>query len=102
MKKYSKFILYFISLVIIFAFSLILLSNFIPLNLYFMGSNTYQKPYQIHEYYLIIDEDTNNTLMYVPIVVNIGDEVLSEENIIYTIVKIEKNKAYARKTPKKL
>ncbi len=34
--------------------------------------------------------------MYVPVVVSIGDELVSDQNKRYKIVKIEENQAYAR------
>lgn len=67
-----------------------------PLNLL----STQQKPEQstqpLHDYYIIIDEATGADLMYVPLVVSIGDEVITEDNKRYTIVKVEQNRAYAR------
>ena len=58
-----------------------------------------QKPEQttpIYDYYIIISEEDNSHLMYVPLTVHIGDEVLSEDNKIYKVVRIEENRAYAR------
>ena len=55
-----------------------------------------QTPQKVYDYYMILDEQDNHTLMYVPLAVNIDDEVLSEENKLYVIVKIEENRAYAR------
>jgi hypothetical protein len=49
-----------------------------------------------YAYYLIIDEATGKHLMYVPVLVHIDDEVLTEDNRIFKIVKIEENRAYAR------
>lgn len=51
---------------------------------------------RVYDYYLIIDEADGHTIMYVPLIAQIGDEVLSEENKLYTIVRIEENRAYAR------
>jgi len=34
--------------------------------------------------------------MYVPLVVSVGDELISEDNRYYRIVRIEENRAYAR------
>ena len=41
---------------------------------------TEQRPPSPYDYYVIIDENTNEPLMHVPLVVNIGDEVVSENN----------------------
>jgi hypothetical protein len=51
---------------------------------------------RVYDYYLIIDEQDGHTIMYVPLIAQIGDEVLSEENKLYTIVRIEENRAYAK------
>ncbi len=55
-----------------------------------------QAPQKVYDYYIIIDEESGNQLMYVPLVVSIGDEVLSEENKLYRVVRVEENQAYAR------
>ncbi len=49
-----------------------------------------------YDYYLIIDEQSGQTLMYIPVVATVGDEVLSENNKLYQIVRVEENRAYAR------
>ena len=80
--------------------SFIMLSFYLPLNIFSIQAKPNKQSQQIHNYYLIVDEQTQETLMYVPIVVNIGDEVLSEKNVKYIIVKIEENIAYGRKLSK--
>lgn len=59
-----------------------------------------QKPEQpspkVYDYYIVVDENTNEVLMYVPIVVEVGDELVSEQNKRYKIVKVEENYGYAR------
>jgi hypothetical protein len=55
-----------------------------------------QAPQKVYDYYIIIDEQTGNHLMAVPLVVGIGDEVLSEDNKLYRVVRVEENQAYAR------
>jgi len=57
-----------------------------------------QKPesQQLYEYYIILDESDGHSLMYVPLIVNVGDEVLTDENKRYKIVGIEENRASAR------
>ncbi len=55
-----------------------------------------QAPKKIYDYYVVVEEDTNEVLMYVPIVINVGDELVSEQNKRYKIVKVEGNQGYAR------
>ncbi|MEG6587024.1 stage II sporulation protein P [Dendrosporobacter sp. 1207_IL3150] len=55
-----------------------------------------QAPQKVYDYYIIIDEQSGAELMYVPLVVSIGDEVLSEDNKLYEVVRVEENQAYAR------
>lgn len=70
--------------------------HLLPLNMLPVQQKPEQTPQKVYDYYLIIDEVNNQTLMYVPLVVSIGDEVITEENKRYQIVKIEENRAYAR------
>jgi hypothetical protein len=50
-----------------------------------------------YEYYIILDEATGATMMYVSVVtVNPGDEMITEENKRYVITRVEENRAYAR------
>jgi len=75
--------------------SLILsLLHLFPLNL--LSIQQKPEPQKIYDYYIILDEVDGHSLMYVPLVVNIGDEILTEENKLYKVVKIEENRAYAR------
>ncbi len=73
-------------------------------------SGPFKKPEQIdplpvkppYEYYIIQDEATGDTLMYVSVVaVNVGDELLIENGKWYMVVRVEKNIAYARQFEKK-
>lgn len=76
--------------ILVFACLYLLPYNILPIQ---------QKPEQTpkaYDYYIIVDEETDQSLMYVPVVVNIGDEVLSEDNKRYRVVKVVENKAYAR------
>ena len=50
----------------------------------------------LYEHYLIFDEADGRMLMEVPITVYVGDELLTEENQIYKVVRVEENRAYAR------
>ncbi len=68
----------------------------LPLNILSIQQKPEQAPQKVHDYYLIIDENSGETLMYVPLVVSIGDEVITEANKRYRIVRVEENRAYAR------
>jgi hypothetical protein len=67
-----------------------------PLSMLTPQQKPEQPPQKTYDYYLIIDNDTNKTLMYVPLVVSVGDEVITEENKRYQVIRIEENRAYAR------
>jgi len=69
---------------------------FNPLHLFPVEQKPEPPPLTKYDYYIIVDESSGSHLMYVPLVVNIGDEVLSEENKRYKVVKIEQNRAFAR------
>lgn len=83
----------------VLALFFIVLSSFSPAVTHYLFP-VQQKPekssQQVYDYYLIIDEADGHTIMYVPLIAHIGDEVLSEENKLYIIVRIEENRAYAR------
>lgn len=49
-----------------------------------------------YDYYIIMDERDQHILMYVPVTVTVGDELITEENQRYVVVKVEENRAYAR------
>jgi hypothetical protein len=70
--------------------------HLLPLNILSVQQKPEQAPQKVYDYYIIIDEQDGKTLMYVPLVVSVGDELISEENKYYKIVKIEDNRAYAR------
>lgn len=70
--------------------------HLVPLNIFSIQQKPAPEPQKVYDYYLILDEADNRSLMYVPLVVNIGDEILTEENKLYKVVKIEENRAYAR------
>lgn len=73
-----------------------LLLNMLPLNLLPIQQKPEQAPQKVYEHYVILEEETDRMLMYVPLVVSIGDELITEENKRYEIVRIEENRAYAR------
>ncbi|MBP2628302.1 MAG: hypothetical protein H6Q68_3013 [Firmicutes bacterium] len=84
--------------VIIILFSMFALSalHIIPLNIFSIQQKPEPQPQKIYDYYIILDEIDGHSLMYVPLVVNVGDEVLTEENKLYKVVRIEENRAFAR------
>ena len=51
---------------------------------------------QVYPYYFIYEEKSGHHLMTVSIVVSTGDELISEDNKLYRIVRMDENKAYAR------
>lgn len=71
-------------------------AHLLPLNFLSVQQKPEQAPQKVYEYYLIIDEATGSTLMHVPLVVSPGDEVITEENKRYTVVRVEENRAFAR------
>ena len=77
----------------IFAFSAL---HILPLNIFSIQQKPDPQSQKIYDYYIIVDEIDGHSLMYVPLVVSIGDEVLTEENKRYKVVRIEENRAFAR------
>ncbi|CQR71569.1 hypothetical protein SOV_03590 [Sporomusa ovata DSM 2662] len=69
---------------------------YIPLTMFSVQPKPEQTPQKIYDYYIIVEEDTKEILMYVPVVVNVGDELVSDQNKRYKIIKVEENQAYAR------
>jgi hypothetical protein len=77
----------------------ILLCSFIfpePPNFFPLQQKPEETTQRIYDYYIILDEQDGHTLMYIPLIAHIGDEVLSEENKLYVITRVEENRAYAR------
>ncbi len=70
--------------------------HLLPLNIFSIQQKPAPESQKAYDYYFILDEADGRSLMYVPLVVNIGDEILTEENKLYKVVKIEENRAYAR------
>ncbi len=83
-------------LIILLTVSVFGMLHILPLNLFSIQQKPTPDPQKVYDYYTIIDEVDGHNLMYVPLVVNVGDEVLTEENKRYKIVKIEQNRAFAR------
>lgn len=92
-KRRTGIVLIIILLVVVLSISFF---HLLPLNLLQVQQKPEQAPQTVYDYYLIIDEATNTTLMYVPLVVTYDDEVLTEDNKLYRVVRIEENRAYAR------
>lgn len=69
---------------------------YVPLNSFSVQQKPEQAPQKVYDYYIILDESSGEILMYVPLVVSIDDELISETNKRYRIVKIVDNQAYAR------
>lgn len=67
-----------------------------PLNFMSVQQKPEQAPQQIYDYYIIIDEKTGQSLMYVPLVVSPGDEVITENNQRFRVIRLEENHAIAR------
>lgn len=68
----------------------------LPLDFLSVQRKPEQAPQKVYEYYIIVEAETDRTLMYVPLVVSVGDELITEENKRYEVVRIEENRAYAR------
>lgn len=85
-----------IMLIILLSLSAFSALHILPLNLFSIQQKPTPQPQKLYDYYTIIDEVDGHSLMYVPLVVNVGDEVLTEENKRYKIVKVEQNRAFAR------
>lgn len=60
------------------------------------GMSVYHKPEQAYEHYYIYAEEDGRELMRVPIVVNIDDELLTEDNKRYKVIRVDGDKAIAR------
>ncbi len=57
-----------------------------------------EKPY---DYYFVIDEASGKTLTYVTtVVVSVGDEYMDADGQWYRVVRVEENRAYARRFAK--
>lgn len=92
-KRRHLLVTIIILLSFLFAFSFL---HILPLNLFSVQQKPAPQPQTIYDYYIIVDEVDSHSLMYVPLVVNVGDEVLTEENKRYKVIRIEQNRAIAR------
>lgn len=62
----------------------------------FKGFGVSQKPEQPYEYYYIYAEEDGRELMRVPITINIGDELITEDNKRYKVIKVDGAKGIAQ------
>lgn len=60
------------------------------------GGSTYQKPAQPYDYYYIYAEEDGRELMRVPLAISIDDELITEDNKRYKVIKVEGDKGIAR------
>ncbi|HBS59333.1 MAG TPA: stage II sporulation protein P [Firmicutes bacterium] len=81
----------------IIVFVLILITCFVALYHFFpLKHSINQKPDQPYDYYYIYAEEDGRELMRVPIAVSIDDELITEDNKRYRIVRVEENRGIAR------
>lgn len=69
--------------------------TYLPVNLLPIQQKPVPQP--VYDYYEIVDENGGESLMVVPLVVNVGDELLTEDNRKFKVVKVVENTAYARR-----
>lgn len=61
-----------------------------------------QRPDPEYAYYIVIDEESNEILTYVSSVrVTVGDEYLTGDGRRYAVVRMEENRAFARRIVRK-
>ena len=54
-------------------------------------------PQKAYEYYVVVDEANHqHILMYVPLVVSVNDELITEDNRLFRVIRVEGNTAYAQ------
>lgn len=68
---------------------------YLPMN--FLPTQQKPTPQVIYDYYEIVDENGGESLMTVPLAVKVGDELLTEDNRRFKVVKVIDNIAFARK-----
>ncbi len=89
-------LLILVAVLLVVGIAVYLLPGMLPLNLLPIQQKPEQAPQKVYDHYVILEEETDRMLMYVPLVVSLGDELITEENKRYEIVRIEENRAYAR------
>jgi hypothetical protein len=72
----------------------------IVISLYFLSTpkraDINQKPAQIYEYYYIYAEEDGRELMRVPLAISVDDELITEDNKRYKVIKVDGDKGIAR------
>lgn len=76
---------------LLFLLYLLPLDNLLPVQ---RKPNT--PPQKAYDYYVVVDESTQDVLMYVPLVVSVNDELITEDNRLFRVVQVDGNTAYAR------
>lgn len=69
---------------------------YLPFNILSVQQRPEQRPQPVYDYYVVTEEKTGAVLMYVPLVLSIGDDVIGQDNCRYRVVRITGNRAYAR------
>ena len=92
----KKFLIKLVCFLVLAAASTAGVLHYLPLSLFSTQQKPEQAPQKMYDHYIIHDEATNEVLMYVPLVVSVGDELISDKNKRYKVVKVEENQAYAR------
>jgi len=85
-----------ISIVLMSGITIFGLVRLLPSDMLQIQQKPEQGPQKRYPYYQIIAAEDQRTLMYVPVVVTVGDELITEDNKRYQVVRIEENRAYAR------
>lgn len=62
----------------------------------FKRVHMYQKPAQVYDYYYIYAEEDGRELMRVPIAINVDDELITEDNKRYRVIRIDGDRGTAR------
>jgi hypothetical protein len=89
-------LLFILGLVILAVLVTVGALNRLPANILPIEQKPEQQQPMPYEYYVIMDAENEEILMYVPLKVNVGDELISDKNKRYQVVRIEENRAYAR------
>lgn len=87
-KQFSLLIIGFLA----FLIGVAIIVSIVP----FKGFSVSQKPEQPYEHYYIYAEEDGRELMRVPIAISIDDELITEDNKRYKIVKVEGDKGIAQ------
>lgn len=69
--------------------------TYLPVNLLPIQQKPVPQP--VYDYYEIVDENGGESLMTIPLTVNIDDELITEDNRRYKVVRVIGNRAFARR-----